>query len=157
MGYLNATLIQVFAHGVDMSLRDVTIAQMENGASKCEWHHALEVCGGFGDFEKVSWLSWVLPRKKMVGFCLLMEALGRCRMRWGRWKSQNRNNVYLSPYVEEPLNSKVIKSFILELRSRKCFSCFKISMFYIYEHSMSISHISIWLWYRRQLSENPEW
>ncbi len=36
----------------------------------------------------------------------------------GRWKSQNRKNVYLSPYVAEPLNSKVIKSFVPELRSR---------------------------------------
>ena len=43
-------------------------------------------------------------------------------------------NVYLSPYVEEPLNSKVIKSFVPELRSRKCFSCLEIPMFYIYEH-----------------------
>ena len=50
----------------------------------------------------------------------------------GRWKSQNRKNVYLSPYVEEPLNSKVIKSFVTELRSRKCFSCFGIPMFYVY-------------------------
>ena len=49
----------------------------------------------------------------------------------GRWKSQNRNNVYLSPYVEEPLNSKVIKTFGPELRSRKCFSCFEIPMFYV--------------------------
>ena len=37
----------------------------------------------FGDFEKVSelsWveLSWVLPREKMVDFHLLAEALGRC-------------------------------------------------------------------------------
>ena len=66
-----------------------------------------------------------------------------------RWKSQNRKNVYLSPYVE-PLNSKVIKSFVPELRSRKCFSCFEITpMFdvYIYKHYMSISHIRIWLWY----------
>ena len=36
------------------------------------------------------------------------------------------------PYVEESLNSKVIKSFVPELRSRKCFSCFEIPMFYIY-------------------------
>ena len=50
----------------------------------------------------------------------------------GRWKSQNRNNVYLSTYVEEPLNSKVIKSFVPELRSRKCFSRFEIRMFYVY-------------------------
>ena len=55
------------------------------------------------------------------------------RTRWGViWKSQNRKNVHLSPYVEEPLNSKVIKSFVPELRSRKCFSCFEIPMFYVY-------------------------
>ena len=47
-------------------------------------------------------------------------------------KSQNRKNVYLSPYVEEPLNSKIIKSFVPEQRSRKCFSCFEIPMFYVY-------------------------
>ena len=50
----------------------------------------------------------------------------------GRWKSQNRKNLYLSPYVEEPLNPKVIKSFVPELRSRKCFSYFGIPMFYVY-------------------------
>ena len=50
----------------------------------------------------------------------------------GRWKSQNRKNVYLSPDVEEPLNSKVIKRFVPELRSHKCFSCFEIPMFYVY-------------------------
>ena len=61
---------------------------------------------------------------RRVDFRLLAEALGRCRMRWGeQMKSQNRKNVYLSPYVEEPLNSKVIKSFVPEQRSRKCFSC----------------------------------
>ena len=56
----------------------------------------------------------------------------------GRWKSQNRKNVYLSPYVEEPLNSKVIKSFVPELRRRKCFLG---SMYICYEHSMYVSHI----------------
>ena len=40
--------------------------------------------------------------------------------------------MYLSPYVEKPLNSKIIKSFVPELRSRKCFSCFEIPMFYVY-------------------------
>ena len=39
----------------------------------------------------------------------------------GRWKSQNRKIVPLSPYVEKFL--KVIKGFVPELRSRKCFSC----------------------------------
>ena len=37
----------------------------------------------------------------------------------------------LSPYVKKPLNSKVIKSFVPELRSRKCFSCFEIPVFYV--------------------------
>ena len=35
------------------------------------------------------------------------------------------------PHVEKPLNSKVIKSFVPELRSRKCFLCFRITMLYI--------------------------
>ena len=151
MGYLGATLAQVFTRvrGAEVSLRDVTIAQMGNGASKCQWRHAPEARGGFREILKKS-VSRVETciRMKTVGFRLLAEALSRCRTRWGggRWKSQNRKNVYLSPYVEEPLNSKVIKSFVPELRSRKCFSCFEIPMFYvryIYEHSMSISHIAI--------------
>ena len=73
--------------------------------------------------EEDGWLSlaretlWQVPHE-MGGGC--------------RWKSQNRKNVYLSSYVEEPLNSKVIKSFVPELRSRKYFSCFEIPMFYVY-------------------------
>ena len=69
------------------------------------------------------------------------------RTRWGgRWKSQNRKNVYLSPYVEEPLNSKVIKSFVPELRSCKCFrvSRFLCSMYICYKHPMCISHIHVY-------------
>ena len=84
----------------------------------------------------------------MVDFRLLSEALGGCRTRWvgGRWKSQNRKNVYLSPYVEEPLNLKVIKSFEPEQRSRKCFSCFEIlcSMYICHEHPMYISRIHVY-------------
>ena len=41
---------------------------------------------------------------------------------------------------KKTLNSKVIKSFVLELRSRKCFSCFEIPMFYvIYKWTFCIS------------------
>ena len=54
--------------------------------------------------------------------------------------------VLLSPYVEKPLNSKVIKCFVPELRSRYVFSRFEIPMFYLYGHSMYVSHIAIsWL------------
>ena len=62
-----------------------------------------------------------------------LRATGIARDTWGgRWKSQNKKNVYLSLYVKEPLNSKVIKGFVPELRSRKCFSCFEIPIFYVY-------------------------
>ena len=56
----------------------------------------------------------------------------------GRWKSQNRKNVYLSPYVEEPLNSKVINSFVPELRGR----VFRVSGFrLLYTHDQLYKHI----------------
>ncbi len=45
----------------------------------------------------------------------LAEALWRV---WGRWKNQHRKTVYLSPYVEKPFNSKVIKRFVPKLSSR---------------------------------------
>ena len=141
MGYLGATLTQVFTRvrWVDVSLRDITIAQMGNGARHCEWRHAPEERGGFGEI----WKSQLVElrtghRTRRVDFRGSLRPdefvrYGR-RTRWvgGRCKSQNRKNVYLSPYVEEPLNSKVIKSFVTELRSRKCFSCFEIPLFYLY-------------------------
>ena len=66
-------------------------------------------------------------------------------MVWGNGKVSIKR-WYLSPYVEKPFNSKVIKSFVPELRNRKCFSCFGIIMFYIYicyEYSMYVSRIRI--------------
>ena len=43
------------ARGADVSLRDVTIAQMENGVKECEWRHAPEArVEDFERFEKVS-------------------------------------------------------------------------------------------------------
>ena len=140
--------------GVDVSLRDVTIAQMGNRTTECEWRHAPEVCGGFGEFwRKLVELSWDRPQEKTVDFHWLMEALRRvhsCCRGGNRWKSQNRKNAYLSPYVEEPLNSKVIKSFVPGLRSHKCFSCFEIPMFCVYMVWTSHVHFTyscIWLWY----------
>ena len=130
------------AGGADMSLRDVTIAQMGSGA-RVRWRHVPEAHGGFGWFWKSQLVELCLGRRRLA----FAWPFGGCHKCWGggRWKSQNRKNMYLSPYVEEPLNSKVIKSFVPELRSRKCFSCFEIPMFYvyIYEHSMYVSLIRI--------------
>ena len=55
--------------------------------------------------------------------------------------------MYLSPFVEEPLNSKVMKSFVPEIRSRKCFFCvsrFLFSMYICNERPMYISHIHVY-------------
>ena len=56
--------------------------------------------------------------------------------------------LYHSPYVEKLFNSKVIKSFVPELRSRKVFriSGFQCYLYMSYERSMYISHIRIHVW-----------
>ena len=82
----------------------------------------------FGRFEKVSRVESCLGRRRLTFACSRRPWEGAARDVWvgGRCKSQNRKNLYLSlsPYVDEPLNSKVIKSFVPELRSLKCFSRF---------------------------------
>ena len=98
--------------------------QIERLTSGCECCHAPEArAGGILGILKKSEGSWVLPREKTVGFHLL--AVPHVLGGGGRWKSQNRKNVYLSPYVEEPFNSKVLKSFVPELRSRYVFFEFR--------------------------------
>ena len=102
-------------------------SQIEKLTSGCEWRHAPEAhAEDFGDFEK----SELSPASEEDGWLSLARRglVSGAHVVWGRWKIQ----VYLSPYVEKPLNSKVIKSFVPELRSRKCFSCFVIPMFYEY-------------------------
>ena len=89
--------------------------------------------------EEEGWLS--LARQGLVaGATRVVGANGKVGLE--RW--------YLSPYVEKPLNLEVIKTFVPELRSCKCFSCFGIPMFYIYmsyEHYMYVSHIHVWVCY----------
>ena len=93
--------------------------------------------GGFGGFWK-SQLSWV-PGSEEDGWLSLARrsqasglVVGSHVMRRGADGKASIERLCLSPYVEVPLNSKVIKSFVPELRSRKCFSCFRIPMFYVY-------------------------
>ena len=61
----------------------------------------------------------------------------------GRWKSHHRSLCISLPYVEEPLNSKVIKGFVPKLRSVFHVSRFLCSMYICYEHYMYVSHIRI--------------
>ena len=95
--------------------------------------------------------NWTPNRKGRLS--LARRGLGQVSHVLGgyRWKGQKRKNVYLSPYVEKPLNSKVIKSFVPELRSCKSFSCFRIPMFYvicIWTSHVHFAYSCIWLWYK---------
>ena len=113
------------------------------------------VHGGFWGFEKkVSWVEF-LPLKKMVDFRGSPRPCAGCRTWFGADGKVVIERLCLSlPYIEKPFNSKVIKSFVRELRSRKCFLCFGIPMLSIYvpyghyEHSLYISHIHVRLCYK---------
>ena len=111
MGLLGANM----SSGVQASFRDVAIKIPDRGCDQgCEWLHAPEAWAEIWE-KSVSWV----PASEEEGWLSLARrglAVG-VHVVWGRWKSQ----VYLSPYVEIPLNSKIIKSFIPELRSRKGF------------------------------------
>ena len=111
--------------------------------------------GGFWGFWRKS-ENWVLPSEEEGWLSLACRSQdsgllsGAPHVRGTDWKA-SIERLCLSPYVEKPFNSKVIKSFVPELRSRKCFSCFGIPMFYVYiyyEHSTYVSHISAsWVCY----------
>ena len=109
---------------------------MGNGARECEWRHSPEARWGFWEIWKCQlvelsaaseedvWLS--LARRSQASG--LVAGATSFFLGGGRWKSQNRKNVYLSPYDEEPLNSKLIKkSFVPELRSHYVFFVFRDS------------------------------
>ena len=83
--------------------------------------------GGFWEFWKVSELSLAVRRRRVTFACSPWPGqwpCGRCRTCFGADGKASIERLCLSPYVEKPLNLKVIKSFVPELRSRKCFSGF---------------------------------
>ena len=123
------------ARGDYLSFTDVKIKIPGQGDVNDVMHRRI-----LGAFEK-SQLSWVLPRKKKGDFRLLAVALWRVPYVIGGGDVKaTTERLRLTPYVEKPFNSKVIKSFVPELRSRKCFSCFGIPMFYVY---------MLWTFYER--------
>ena len=100
--------------------------------------------GRFWGIRKMSVELSLCHLKKKGDFHLLAEArsvgfvAGATRDEEGADEKARIERICISPYVEEPLNSKVIKSFVPELRSRKCFSCFEIPMFYVIYIYMNI-------------------
>ena len=75
------------------------------------------------------------PASGEDGWLLLAhgDLCGGCHTCWGGGSEKARiERMCISlPYVET-FNSKVIKGFVPEQRSRKCFTNFEIPMFYVY-------------------------
>ena len=69
-------------------------------------------------------------REKKVDFRLLAEALRRVRTWWGADGKVSIERLCLSPYVEKPFNSKVIKKF--RTWTKKSSTVFRVSGFLCY-------------------------
>ena len=85
---------------------------MMKWVTKCGWHHAPEVCGGFGGFRRklgvetrrrTRWLTFGLGEVRRICAPWVPHKIGT------RWRSQHKK-IVSSPYVET-INSKVIKRF----------------------------------------------
>ena len=135
---INAS-VHARAGGADVSLRDVTIARDGKrrlaGANDVTHRKRAEDFGRFWKCLLVETRHRTSGDETCLGGRRLIFACSR-RPLWRvahvlggrRWKSQNRKVVPFPPYVEEPLNSKVIKkSFVPEQRSRYVFFEFRDS------------------------------
>ena len=117
------------ARGVDVSFRDVTIKIPDSRCDQgCEWRHTPEAWAEIWE-KSVSW-DWDLGEARWI--CAL-RAPRLCVCGGGDGNAVIDRLCLSLPYVEKPFNSKVIKSFVPELRSRKWFLCFGIPMLSIYE------------------------
>ena len=94
-----------------MSFRDVTIKIPDRGYDQ-GFEVTSRTASVGGDLRKVSELSSWHGRRRLT--------CGAARV-GGQMEKVSIERWYLYPYVEKPFNSKVIKSFVPELRSRKCF------------------------------------
>ena len=142
------TWAQVFTgmRGADVSFRDVTIKIPIRGMWPGIW--VTSRTGRMGwDLRKVSWVEFCLGGRRLT-FASSPWPCGRCLTWFGGDGKVSIERWYLSSYVEKLFNSKVIKSFVRELRSRVFrVSRFLCSMYICYEHSVYISHIHVWLCY----------
>ena len=125
MGYLSATWAQVFTRtrsGRVIQRYYSRNPRWETGlGSANDVTHRKRARRISENLRKVSGAEF-LPRKKKVDYRLLAEALGQVsQVVWADRKVVIERLCLSLPHVEKPFNSKVIKSFVPELRSRKVF------------------------------------
>ena len=101
---------------------------------ECEWRHAPEAWAEIWE-KSVSWVpaseqeSWVPTSEKDSWLLELAEALRQVphMVKGADGKVIIERLCFSLPYVEKPFHSKVIKSFVPELRSRQVFFVFRDS------------------------------
>ena len=162
-GFRFMPLVLTRVRRADVSLRDVAIARDgKRGYTVRVTSRTGSARGNLGDFEKVSELWRDLPRGKTVGFRLLVETFvaGAKRFGGGGHEKARIERMCISlPYVET-FNSKVIKGFVPELRSRYVF--FEFGDSYVLcdichicnELRMYISHIPVYGYGTLSVSSN---
>ena len=92
-----------------------------NAINKYQQHQNKTICslelsmrGGFWGFEK-SWVEFCLGGRRLT-FACSPRPYGRCPTCFGADGKASIERLCLSPYVEKPFNSKVIKSFVPGLK-----------------------------------------
>ena len=103
------------------------------------WRYAPEAHGGFWGFWKSQLVEFCLGRRRLVFTCSPKPGQGDGVGADGK-ASIERLCISL-PYVDT-FNSKVIKGFVPELRSRYVFYVYMLRTCYV-----RFTHIRIWLWY----------
>ena len=121
------------ARGEDESFTDVKIKIPDRKVDQWMWMTSCtgSARGGFGGFWKSQWVEFWLGRRRLAFACSPKPGQwlsGGCHTCWGRGDGKviiERLCIPL-PYVET-FNSKVIKGFVPELRSRYVFFVFRDS------------------------------
>ena len=114
-----------------MSFRDIKIKipGPRDMNDVMHWKRAPRI---WGDLKKVSRVEFCFGGRRLTFACSPKPGqwpCGGCHTCWSRVDGKaSRERLFLSPYIEKPFNSKVIKnSFVPELRSRDVFFVFRDS------------------------------
>ena len=136
MGYLDATLTQVFSRAQSGRVTQrchIRNPRWETGLGSANDVTHRKRAEDLGDFEKVSWVESCLGRRRLTSACSRRPCDGCARVGGGTDGKARIERMCISLLMSKNLlTQKVIKSFVPELRSHKCFSCFEIPMFYVY-------------------------
>ena len=134
------------ARGADVSFKDVTIKIPDRGYNQgCEWRQALEASAEIWE-KSVSWVPAGEEEGWLSGLVVARRIRALVGLRADDVKAVSIEGLCLFlPYVEKPFNSKLIKSFIHELRSRQVFFVFRDS-YVIYVRSWTLWTFCIPVW-----------